>query len=99
MAINLYGPPAAGPTSQIDGTGLDKAAISQNKSAAPSTVPQEDTTAFSSTATAVDTLTQAALQTVPTRQQKVESLKDAVNGAQYQLDAAKIAASLASSDL
>ena len=42
----------------------------------------------------VGSLTERALQTTPSRAAKIEALKQAVAGAQYQLDSAKIADAL-----
>jgi flagellar biosynthesis anti-sigma factor FlgM len=59
----------------------------------------EDTTSFTSGNATVQSLGQAALQTFPSRQSKVELLKQAVNSAQYQLDDAKIAESLTNAEV
>lgn len=59
----------------------------------------QDTTNFTSTNHTVQSLTKTALQTFPTREAKVEALKQAVKGAEYQLDSAKIAASLANANV
>ncbi len=59
----------------------------------------EDTTSFTSGNSTVQSLGHAALQTVPSRQLKVEALKQAVSSAQYQLDNAKIAESLSNAEV
>jgi flagellar biosynthesis anti-sigma factor FlgM len=59
----------------------------------------EDTTSFTSTNSTVQSLSQAALQTFPSRQSKVDALKQAVSSAQYQLDDAKIAQSLSNAEV
>ena len=61
-------------------------------------ISSEDTTSFTSDKQTVHSLSQAAIQTFPSRQVKVETLKQAVNSAQYQLDSAKIAQSLVSAE-
>jgi flagellar biosynthesis anti-sigma factor FlgM len=59
----------------------------------------EDTTSFTAATSTVQTLSKTALETTPTRQAKVEALRQAVNSAQYQLDSDKIAQSIANSDI
>lgn len=59
----------------------------------------EDTTSLSGGRSAVQTLTQAALQTVPTRAEKVAALQQAVATGQYQLDADRTALALSQADL
>jgi flagellar biosynthesis anti-sigma factor FlgM len=59
----------------------------------------EDTTSFTSGNSTVQSLSQAALQVIPSRQAKVEALKQAVNSAEYQLDNAKIAESLTNAEV
>ena len=58
-----------------------------------------DKTTLSSTPAAAQSLTQTALQTAASRAAKVEDLKQAVNSAQYKLDAAKIAEALSNGGL
>lgn len=58
-----------------------------------------DTTSFTAATNTVQALSKTALQTSPSRQAKVESLRQAVNSAQYQLDSVKISESIASSDI
>jgi flagellar biosynthesis anti-sigma factor FlgM len=59
----------------------------------------EDTTTLSSSSDSVHSLTQTALEDVPARAARVESLKQAVSSGQYQLDPAKIADALSNSDV
>ena len=66
----------------------DKPALSASAATA------EDKTTLSSTPAAAQSLTQSALETAAVRASKVEDLKQAVNSAQYKLDAAKIAEAL-----
>jgi flagellar biosynthesis anti-sigma factor FlgM len=99
VAINLYSTSTTDPTSQLDSISVGKPVAANSHTAAATTATPEDTTAFSSGNSNVQSLTQTALAVVPSRQDKVEALKLAVNTAQYQLDADKIAASLASADI
>ena len=80
----------------VDKTTLSAStAASENKPAPPSPAPAtEDKTTLSSTPAAAQSLTQTALQAAASRASKVEDLKQAVNSAQYKLDAAKIAEAL-----
>jgi flagellar biosynthesis anti-sigma factor FlgM len=91
VRIDLYGSTPA-TTDAIDQNKVNTKS-SKNTQAAAST---EDTTSLSSVSQSVESLTQTALQTTPTRQARVENLRQAVNNAQYQLDAAQIADSLSS---
>jgi anti-sigma28 factor (negative regulator of flagellin synthesis) len=59
----------------------------------------EDTTTLTSSSDALKSLTQLALQPLSSRAQKVAGLREAVNSAQYQLDSAKIAEALSSSEI
>ena len=61
--------------------------------------PAEDTTSLSSSSDSVSSLTQSALQTNPSRADKVASLKQAVSSGEYQLDPAKIADAISHSDV
>lgn len=99
MAINLYSTSTTDPASQLDSISVGKPVASSSQTAATTKTTPEDTTAFTSGNSTVQSLTQTALAVVPSRQDKVEALKQAVSSAQYQLDADKIAASLASADI
>lgn len=79
----------------------DKTTLSSGASAAKDTITSSagatasgDKTTLSSTPAAAQSLTQTALQTATARAAKVEDLKQAVNSAQYKLDAAKISEAL-----
>ncbi len=98
MTINLNGSPSTDSTRQVDNTSIENTGT-KNVPFVAKKPTTEDTTAFSSDTNAVNSLTQTALQTFPSRQVRVEALKQAVNSAQYQLDADKIAASLANSEV
>lgn len=99
MAINLYGPATTDSSRQVDSASVEKAASAKTEASASNKAAPEDTTAFSSDTATVNALTKTALEVVPSRQAKVEALKQAVNSAQYQLDADKIAASIANADV
>ncbi len=98
MTIGLNGSASTDSTRQVDNNSVQQTSA-KNVPFVAKKPTTEDTTAFSSDTNAVSSLTQSALQTSTTRQARVESLKQAVNSAQYQLDADKIAASLANSDV
>lgn len=98
MIIDRYGAAATDSTKQVDSSNVQKqvSGTSQTGVQAPAT---EDSTTFSSSSHSVYSLTQAALEAVPSRQVKVEALKQAVSSAQYQLDSDKIAESLVNADV
>jgi len=99
VAINLYGPTTTDSTRQVDNTSVDKVATTNTHSVSQKPATQEDTTAFTSDSDAVQSLTKAALEVFPSRQVRVEALREAVSSAQYQLDSDKIAASLVDADI
>ena len=95
MRIDLFG--SATTTEAVQQTskiGTEKAANTKNQL----NQATEDKTTLSS-GTSVSSLTQAALQTSPTRAQRVENLKQEVKSAQYKLDSDKIAEALSNSDI
>ncbi len=97
MVINLFGaatPEAASQTSSINPQGSGSPSGVSNSP----TQTTEDTTSLSASGS-VQSLTQTALQTFPTRAERVQALQQAVNEGQYQLDADKIALAMSSSDL
>lgn len=99
MRVDLFGSTATTEAvQQASKIGTEKAANATNQSKTQAKAT-EDTTTLSSGSDSVSSLTQAALQTFPTRAQKVETLKLAVNSAQYKLDSAKIAEALSNSDI
>ena len=99
MAVNLHGLANTGSTSQVDNSNVAKTTNPKNLPFVAKKPRAEDTTNFTSDTTSVKSLTQTALETSPSRQVRVESLKQAVSSAQYKLDADKIAASLADADV
>ena len=98
MSVNALGVGSANSLQQVNS---DSIAIGSGAKGSASTqrVASQDTTSFTSDQQTVQTLGQSALQIFPTRQEKVEALRQAVNGAQYQLDSAKIAEALVSADV
>lgn len=92
MSINALGVVVTNSAQQINHEGVPKAAGS--KTPVVHQPASEDTTSFTSDKATVQTLQRAAIEPLPSRQTRVEALKQAVHSAQYQLDNAKIAASL-----
>ena len=98
MSVNALGVVSATSLHQVQSDSVTIGSGSKGQ-AARYQVTSEDTTSFTSDQQTVKSLGQAAIQTFPTRQEKVEALKQAVNGAEYQLDSAKIAEALVSADV
>jgi flagellar biosynthesis anti-sigma factor FlgM len=98
MVVDRYGVASANFSQQVQDQSLSTSAT-RSSSSAPATPAAEDTTSFTSATSSVQSLSQTAIQTIPSRQVKVETLRQAVNSAQYQLDTAKIAQALANSDI
>lgn len=98
MSVNALGVGAANSLQQVNNDSVAKIPGSRTSSVT-SQLAAEEATSFTSDLQTVQSLSQAALQTFPTRQQKVEALRQAVNGAQYQLDSAKIAVAIVSTDV
>ena len=101
MNIELFGSAVAESTKQIDNAKNAKVDRSTTDKGLTNTAAtsREDKTTLTSNSPAVQSLTKTAIETSPTRQAKVESLRQTVNSAQYQLDADKIAESLANADI
>ena len=68
--------------------------VGANKSAASSLADGEDRTTLTSVSAYVTSLVNAAMNSPEIRQDKVDSLKQAVSSGNYDLDPAKIAASM-----
>jgi len=98
MSINALGLVNTNSLQEIDKGSVANAASSKSQAAARQATT-EDTTSFSSDKQTVQSLTQAAIQPIPSRQAKVEAIKQSVNNAQYQLDSDKIAESLVNSQI
>lgn len=97
MSINALGVTTTDLSHQVSNDGVAQAANSKSQPASRHATT-EDTTSFSTGTLSVQSLGQAALQTFPSRQTKVEALKQQVSSAEYQLDSAKIAESLINAD-
>ena len=97
MRLDLYGSVTTSEATE-QGTINSKKSVSAEQTRAYKT-STEDTTTLTSSSDAVKSLTQLALQPLSSRAQKVAGLKEAVNSAQYQLDSAKIAEALSSSEI
>ena len=97
MSINALGVVTTTSTQQVDHEAVAKTPTSKHPVTQKQSV-SEDTTSFTSGKQTIQSLSKTAIQTFPSRQVKVEALKQAVNSAQYQLDSAKIAASLVNSE-
>ena len=68
--------------------------VSANNSSTSGLAGGEDRATLTSDSTSVGSLVSTALQFPEVRQDKVESLKQSISSGQYQLDPAKIAASI-----
>jgi anti-sigma28 factor (negative regulator of flagellin synthesis) len=84
--VNFYGP---GTTPDVAGATSQQTPAAGNAKVSPAPA-QEDTTTLTASSS-VHQLTQAALQTFPTRSDRVAALQLAVASDQYQLDAAQTA--------
>ena len=99
MRVDSYSSTAAASaTEQVNKAGGDQT-TSLKKLPHATKSQTEDKTTLTSGSDSVKALTTTALQTDPSRAAKVASLKQAVSSGQYQLDPAKIADSLSSSDV
>jgi flagellar biosynthesis anti-sigma factor FlgM len=99
VRVDLYNSAAATEATDKTAKASSDKALAASKQTTAKQADTEDKTTLSSSSDSVQSLTKTALQTTPSRAAKVEALKLAVNSAQYQLDAAKIAESLSSADL
>ena len=98
MSINALGVVTTNLTQQVAKDSAAKAPAPKSPTIARHQIASEDTTSFTSDKQTVQSLSHTAIQTFPSRQVKVETLKLAVNTAQYQLDSAKIAQSLVNAE-
>ncbi len=96
MRVDLYSSVAA---TAATNPGVKASNDLAHKTSVAQNAQTEDTTSLTSSSDSVQSLTQTALQTIPSRADKVAALKQAVATGQYQLDAAKIAESIANSDV
>jgi negative regulator of flagellin synthesis FlgM len=89
MRIDLFNSTASEIASE-----KDPKQVGGQTSAGPGAVSAEDRTTLVSDSTSVGSLVSAALSSPAIRQDKVDSLRAAVNGGQYPLDPGKIATSI-----
>jgi anti-sigma28 factor (negative regulator of flagellin synthesis) len=99
MVVDRFGAATTDFSKSVQGKTLADAASAKSAASAQHKQTAEDTTSFTAAANTVQALSKTALQTSPSRQAKVESLRQAVKSAQYQLDSDKISQSIASSDI
>jgi anti-sigma28 factor (negative regulator of flagellin synthesis) len=99
MVVDRFGVATTDFSKPVQGKTLATSATAKSASAAQTKQTAEDTTSFTAATNTVQALGKTALQTTPTRQAKVEALRQAVNSAQYQLDSVKISESIANSDI
>jgi flagellar biosynthesis anti-sigma factor FlgM len=97
VRLDLYGSVATSEATE-QATISSKKSVSAEQTGAYKT-STEDTTTLTSTSDAVQSLTQIALQPLPSRAEKVAQLKQAVNSAEYELDSAKIAEALSGAEI
>ncbi len=97
MVVDRFAAATADYSGQVQDKRLSTSAAIKNSNSIPTKQTAEDTTSFNATTNSVQELAKAAAQVSPTRQVKVEALRQAVKSAQYQLDSAKIAQSIADS--
>lgn len=98
MVVDRYGLASADFSKQVQDKNLATAAASKTSGSSPNKSAAEDTTSFTSATHTVQTLSRTAIQPVPSRQLRVEALRQAVSSAQYKLDSAKVAQALANFD-
>jgi len=99
MVVDRFGAATTDFSKSVQSKTLADAASAKSAGSAQPKQTAVDTTSFTAATSTVQSLSKTALQTTPSRQAKVESLKQAVKSAQYQLDSDKISQSLADSDI
>jgi flagellar biosynthesis anti-sigma factor FlgM len=102
VRIDLYNSAASEAADQVSKLSQTKAADAQKHlqaQKAQADSKTEDKTTLSSTPASVASLAKTALQPSPSREARLEALKQQVSSAQYQLDSAKIAEALSSAEL
>ncbi len=72
----------------------DAKQVAANRTAKTAYAAHEDRTTLTSNSTSVQSLVSAAMQSPEVRQDKVDSLRQAVSSGQYKLDAGEIAGSI-----
>jgi len=99
MVVDRFGAATTDFSKPVQGKTLANTAPAKAAGSAQPKQTAVDTTSFTASTQTVQALSKTALQTTPTRQAKVEALRQAVKSAQYQLDSDKISQSIASSDI
>ncbi len=97
MVVDRFSPATTDYSQPVQGKSLSVNSAANSVGSTQAAQTTEDTTTFSSSTNSIQALAKAAVQISPTRQVKVEALRQAVNSAEYQLDSAKIAQSIANS--
>jgi anti-sigma28 factor (negative regulator of flagellin synthesis) len=99
MVVDRLGVATTDFSKPVQGKTLPSSSAAKSASSVQPKQTAEDTTSFTAATNTVQALSKTALQTTPSRQAKVEALRQAVNSAQYQLDSVKISESIANSDV
>jgi len=100
MVVDRYGVASTDFSKQVQESGPSTTGVAKSSSSVSPKPAAEDTTSFTSADnSSVQSLTKTALQTIPSRAEKVEALRQAVNSTQYTLDSEKISQSLANSEV
>lgn len=94
MRVDLYNSAASQISSDLSSQQVGTQGSSQSAGSSGD-VSGDDRTSLSSGATEVASLVSTALSSPDVRQDKVDSLRQAISGGQYQVDSASIAASMA----
>lgn len=97
MVVDRFAAATAEYSQQIHSKAVANSAASKAPSSTRTKQTTEDTTSFNADRNSVQGLAKAAVQVSRTREAKVEALRLEVKSAQYQLDSAKIAQSIADS--
>jgi anti-sigma28 factor (negative regulator of flagellin synthesis) len=99
MVVDRFGVATTDFSKSVQSKTLATTATAKSAGSTQAKQTAEDTTSFTAATNTVQSLSKTALQAVPSRQAKVEALRQAVNSAQYQLDSVKISESIANSDV
>ena len=99
MVVDRFGATTTDFSKSVQSKTLTGAAPAKSAASVQPKQTAVDTTNFTAATNTVQNLSKTALQTTPTRQAKVEALRQAVKSAQYQLDSDKISQSIANSDI
>ena len=99
MVVDRFGVATTDFTESVQSKTLSGPAAAKSAGSVQPKQTAEDTTNFTAATSSTQALSKAAFQPSPSRQVRVEALRQAVNSAQYQLDSDKIAQSIANSDI